>query len=169
MTKTPMRLAAVLLLISAINLTVMIPGGPIEVRSFATISPTILASFNAFLTILGMGSYTLAFFLFAGRRWALVPALLAGTGYLAVYVLDLGGIFPVSDDPMPRLLLILETAGAILSLPLIALTASLTRLPHTGAETKTDVHIDWRLMGGAAILAIAIVVFATYAAMGANP
>jgi hypothetical protein len=167
MTKTCMRLTATLLLISALNLTVMIPGGPVEVRSFATIPASILASFNTFLTILGMGSYALAFLLFSGRRWALIPACLAGIGYLAVYLLDLGGIFPVSADPMPRLLLLLETAGAILAVPLIILSARLARKPSNPNDTTTGLRIDWPLAGAAAILAVAIIIFATYGAMGA--
>ena len=55
---------AVLLVVSSFLLAILVPGGPIETRSFSHISPLILGSFNTFLTLLGMLSLPLAYFVF---------------------------------------------------------------------------------------------------------
>ncbi len=46
-----------LLLLSAIMLTSLVPGGPIETRDFSHISPLVLGSFNVFLTTLSITSF----------------------------------------------------------------------------------------------------------------
>ena len=48
-----------LLALSAISLSLLVPGGPIETRSFSHINPIILASFNTFLTTLSILSLLL--------------------------------------------------------------------------------------------------------------
>lgn len=45
-----------LLIVSAVNLALMIPGGFVEMRDFSTYSSLVLGLFNTFLTILGLGS-----------------------------------------------------------------------------------------------------------------
>ena len=57
---TPRHLVALLLALSAINLALMIPGGFVETRDFSAYPASVLAAFNIFLTVLGLGSLVLA-------------------------------------------------------------------------------------------------------------
>ena len=113
---------AVLLVLSAVLLGILVPGGPIETRSFSHISPLILGAFNTFLTVLGIGSLALAYFAFKGKRWAALAAAFCGISYFLVYALDLGMIFPVSPDKMPPALFAIEVAGLLVSFPLTFLS-----------------------------------------------
>lgn len=165
------RLAAALLFVSAVNLSIMIPGGPVETRSFADISPLILTAFNIFLTALGMGSFGLCLFVLKGLRPAFFLCALAGVGYFTVFILDLAVIFPVSHDRMPPLLRVLESAGAVLAVPLIALGGWLSwsagaRQPQSGRPMANTATVKW-IAVFAALIAIAIVIFATFSAMKA--
>ena len=107
-----------LLILSAGLLAILVPGGSIETRSFSHINPIILGSFNTFLTSLSIGSILVIYFIFQARKWAYLIAAGCGIGYFFVYVLDLGAIFPVSDDFMPTSLFVIEIVGVIVSLPL---------------------------------------------------
>lgn len=108
-----------LLILSSGLLVSLVPGGLIETRDFSYINPIILGSFNTFLTVLGIGSLLLVYFVVREAKWALMVATLAGVSYFLVYVLDLGVIFPVSSDPMPMTLFVIEIVGAIVSVPLM--------------------------------------------------
>lgn len=50
------KIINLLLIVSAVNLTLMVPGGFIESRDFSHISSITLGAFNVFLTTLGMVS-----------------------------------------------------------------------------------------------------------------
>ena len=113
---------ASLLVLSAVLLGILVPGGPIETRSFSHISPLILGAFNTFLTVLGIGSLALAYFAVKGKRWAILAAAFCGISYFLVYALDLGMIFPVSPDKMPPALFAIEVAGLLVSFPLTFLS-----------------------------------------------
>ena len=56
-------LTSVLLFISFGLLSILVPGGPIETRSFSHIDPLILGGFNPFLTSLAMISVFLIYFI----------------------------------------------------------------------------------------------------------
>ena len=157
---------AVLLVVSSFLLAILVPGGPIETRSFSHISPLILGSFNTFLTLLGMLSLPLAYFVFKMKKWAYIGSIFAGFFYFAVYVSDLAHIFPVSPDAMPPLLLVIEVAGTILSIPLIHSSYVLLKEGMSSNETfilnkKLFIFIFFALL-----VALGIIVFATNAAMG---
>lgn len=153
----------VLLVASAVNLALMIPGGLVEMRDFSAYSPLVLGAFNLFLALLGLGSLVLAWFHYSnGGGYAFSAA--AGLGYLLVYGLDLGRIFPVSPDPMSRLLASLEWLGAFLGAGLIAAGAR--------ASWNETVYSSFALAGipvpALVVMALAvlcIVIFATRAAM----
>lgn len=133
------RLAVTLLLaLSAANLTLMVPGGPVETRDFSAYSPLVLGAFNIFLTVLGIGSFVIAGLQIAGRIRAPGLAGLCGLGFLAVYVADLAGIFPVSPVAMPPLLSLLEQLGTVLALLLIgaAILAGSADPGRNGASGK---------------------------------
>lgn len=110
----PYLLGAIMIL-----LAVLVPGGPVETRSFADLPAWVYWGFNAFL--IGLGVFTVIALVFAAlkRRWAFTTAIVAGALYILVYVLDLAGIFPVSPDPMPAALLWIEVIDSILAAVLI--------------------------------------------------
>ena len=157
-----------LLALSAVNLTLMVPGGPVETRDFSAISPGVLGAFNLFLTLLGLGSLVLAYLLGTGRSRGYVLAGLAGLGYFAVYALDLASIFPRSPSPMPPLVSVLEWLGLLLAVPLVAVAFHLAmNRPGAAAGASGTSGFSRPVLVGLVLLVLAIVLFATYSAMGA--
>ncbi|MDG6098737.1 hypothetical protein EXU34_14890 [Alteromonas sp. ZYF713] len=163
-----------LLLISALLLITLVPGGPIENRDFSNLSPLLLSSFNLFLTTLGLGSLMAAYFVRLHARWALVGGLLAGISYCIVYLLDLARLFPVSPTPMPRLLELIELAGLIVSLPTIYWCLKALMEASIYDESPLDqyscspltVFLFFCFMG---IVGLIVAIFATLATMGRLP
>ena len=152
---------AVVLLTSAAFLTSLVPGGPIEDRDFSHIHGLILIGFNLFLTLLVLASLIL------GVRWirsstsALWPLLL-GVGYLAVYLLDLLKLFPVSPSPMNQALWTIEMAGLVLSIVLMVLSLLWAiNHPEPNAWDSYVPHWPWLLCIGGLVVA-----YATYSAAG---
>ncbi|WP_294328630.1 hypothetical protein [uncultured Chryseobacterium sp.] len=154
-----------LLILSSVNLTLMIPGGCIESRDFSQISPVILGVFNLFLTVLGIVSLFLVYFINKQYGWAYKIACFCGISYFIVYTIDLLKIFPQSPTPMPNLLLILETLGTILSIPLIfyALKKS-QECKSKGNVIQFSKSLYW-FMAFAIVIVLGIIIFATNAAM----
>ena len=168
MTEAMKFVVPALSILSAIMLAILVPGGPIETRSFARIDPVILVAFNTFLTALGLASLFLAYFTYRERRAAFMASALCGLGYFLVYVLDLSRIFPVSPDPMPRTLWAIEIAGAIVSLPLMAWSAigffRGTIQNEEGREAALSRVTMW-LGVPVVLVALGIIAFATFSAM----
>jgi hypothetical protein len=160
-------LVATLLVMSAAMLGVLIPGGPIETRNFSEMSPLILAGFNTLLTILGLGSFVLAYFVLDRRKVTYMLSAFLGVEYFLVYSLDLLGIFPVSPDSMSHVLRWIEVAGVIASFPLISLSIQLALTLDNSIRTKKGPfrveHI--RQIFLIALVAIGIITFATHASM----
>ncbi|MEO1095863.1 MAG: hypothetical protein AAFX01_13290 [Cyanobacteria bacterium J06638_28] len=183
MTITRKYWIAGLLAVSAVALSSLVPGGPIETRSFAHIHPIVLGSFNTFLTMLSLLSLLLVYFVWQSRRWAFGGAAVCGLSYFLVYGLDLAQVFPVSPDAMPAALLIIEVLGTVLSVPLTLLAGQAVRqstqplgdapsyapegtaiaLPNT-SQIVTGKRLGYALVLGS--LAIGIITFATRSAMG---
>lgn len=160
------HIAAALLALSAFNLSLMIPGGPVEARDFSSYPALVLAGFNIFLTVLGLGSFILAWFMGFRRHQVGLLAGLAGLSYFAVYAIDLAGIFPTSPTPMPHNLFMLEWLGLVLSLPLMMIAGRLVIVSsQTGEGAETALTLSRPVIIALAALSLAIVVFATYAAM----
>ena len=160
---TRTRFVAVLLALSAINLALMIPGGFVETRDFSAYSAAVLAGFNIFLTVLGLGSLVLAWLTWRGGvrpvwGWA------AAAGFAGVYLLDLLEIFPVTPVPMSTLLETLEWLGTalacVLGAALVGARSDVVRDGSTGKGRPAALVLAL-VIGG-----IAIVVFATISAMG---
>ncbi|MGZ9811924.1 hypothetical protein ACXN5S_15790 [Pseudoroseicyclus sp. H15] len=158
---TRVRLLAVLLALSAINLTLMIPGGLVETRSFPGYSVAVLTGFNIFLTLLGLSSFVLAWRSWRTGRAGWAP-LTAGACYVAVYGLDLAHVFPISEAPMSPTLLTLEWVGTILGIATMAVGA--VALRTAGSSGVAGPRLPAWLVIGAAVLGLAIVVFATMSA-----
>lgn len=160
-----------LLVLSSVLLSTLIPGGPIETRSFAHIDPIILGSFNIFLTLLAIGSWLLAYFVWQERRWTFLASTIFGLSYFFTYTLDLGGLFPVSPDSMPLALFSIEMVGTAISIPLIIAAGQATRDNIQPQQISVAIDaaatVKWSiLMLAIAMLTVAIVTFATRSAMG---
>lgn len=161
-------LIAFLLVVSAVLLGLLVPGGPIETRNFTHISPLILGTFNSFLTSLGMVSFALAYFAYQQRRFALWSAAFCGLSYLAVYILDLWQIFPVTPDPMPQTLWAIEVIGSLISVPLVMLSVN-SALNADSPQIAAPFSLKPAgivLIVLAGFVAAGIIWFATDAAMG---
>jgi len=160
------KIAVILLILSVINLTFMIPGGPVDTRKLSTYSPIILASFNIFLTLLGILSIVTPVYMIKNHKWAHVSALVGGIAYFLVYLLDLLGIFPKSPDAFPIVLLVLEIVGLIISMPLIVFSylalkqKDVIRMNQFQWSRKKVILIVFFILFG-----ISIVVFSTVSAM----
>ncbi len=159
-----------LLLSSALIFGVLVPGGPVETRNFSHISPWTLVAFNTFLTSLGLLSLVLAYLQIRRKVDAFMLTAFLGASYFAVYVLDLLHIFPISPDPAPQALWLLEILGMIVSLPLMATSIQAAR---DAGNSRGLGHFVWATgkSGLYVVLFLAaagtgIIVFATYAAMG---
>ena len=157
---------AALLVVSAVNLSVMVPGGPVEARDFSAIAPVILGGFNLFLTLLGLGSLVLAFLIASGRYDGYFFAGLIGIGYFAIYAIDLAHNFPKSPTPRPSLLFGLEWLGAVLALPLTAASFFMAFHQMETARGSRPFVFSAPAILAMVVLALAIVTFATYSAMG---
>ncbi|MEZ4880223.1 MAG: hypothetical protein R2801_08690 [Chitinophagales bacterium] len=159
------KFISLLLILSAINLTLMIPGGGIDTRNFSQIAPLYLSAFNIFLTTLGFVSIFLPYFVVKNQRWSLLIAFICGLSYCLVYVFDFAHIFPKSPDRMPKLLLILEAFGIILSLPLMFYAIKkYSTIKNDQDKIQLSRTIYW-LIFIAVLIGIAIIVFATKSAM----
>ncbi|MCO6176384.1 hypothetical protein NHF50_15145 [Flavobacterium sp. NRK F10] len=159
------KIIIALLVLSAINLTVMVPGGGIDTRDFSHIPLSILSVFNIFLTTLGMISLFLSYFIFRKYKWSILVAFICGLSYFLVYVLDFAHIFPKSPDSMPQLLVFLEAIGIILSIPLMLLSFNQTKKMKSSQDKSKLSYNLYRLVAFAIIVGIAIIVFATKSAM----
>lgn len=173
-----------LLLLSAILLSVLVPGGPIETRNFSHISPLVLGGFNIFLTTLSLASFWLLYFIWQQQRWAFIASAMSGVAYFAVYVLDLAHWFPVSPDAMSPVLFVIEVLGTIVSIPLTVLSIngvdadselfngqqqslySGNTLIVDVAKTVSNKQVALFVLVSAGLLGIGIVIFATRSAMG---
>ena len=161
--KAARTVVSTLLVASAVNLTLMVPGGFVETRDFSAYPATVLGAFNVFLTVLGLGSFFLAYRVAkAGRGYGW--AALAGFAYVAVYLLDLGRIFPVPPNPMSMLLATLEWIGTALGTALAA--AALMLRETEGAEPAVRTRLPMPALLALSALAVVIVAFATWSAMG---
>ena len=155
-----------LLVLSAVLLGLLIPGGPIENRNFSHIAPTILGIFNTFLTVLGIASLPLAYFSIGAGNIALIASAVCGISYFLVYALDLTTIFPVSPDKMPRALFIIEVLGFIIAIPLTFFSLYYLTLPRAGI-TEMDLSSSTinSIFVVVLIIGIGVIIFATKAAM----
>ena len=156
------RAIAAFVLLSALNLALMVPGGIVETRSFPDYSVTVLAAFNVFLTVLGLGSLILGYRILRSGQAGAMP-LFAGIGYVAVYGLDLAEIFPVSAAPMSLALFTMEWTGTVLGAALIAL--SVAHLARGGSGAADRPALSAPTIGALVVLTLGIVVFATWSAM----
>lgn len=156
---------------SAILLGILIPGGPVEKRDFSHISPMVLGTFNAFLTVLGIGSLVLVYFSLIGSKMAFMAAVFCGISYFLVYFLDLGKIFPVSPNKMPRTLFWIEVIGFILSIPLTVFALIyIFMTKEVGSVYKISSNATIvGLVVLIILLGVGVVVFATKSAMRKSP
>ncbi|NET85071.1 MAG: hypothetical protein F6J94_25095 [Moorea sp. SIO1F2] len=171
MTITIRHLVSALLVLSFGLLASLVPGGLIETRSLSHIDPLILGIFNTFLTSLVIVSLLIVYFIFKDLKWAFIVSGLCGISYFIVYALDLGTLFPVSPDPMPQALFVIEVLGMIVSLPLLFISvrgamnsnkSSNDKVIASQPYSKTFVYFAFFLV----VVGVGIITFATKSAMG---
>lgn len=157
------KLLALIIFILGVLLSILIPGGPIETRSFSHIDTNVLAIFNIFLTFLGMGSFVIAFFIYKYSSFALYLGKIFSIFYIIVYLLDIFKIFPTSPDNMPFTLLAIEVISTALAV--IFLVFSILKDTKNFTTNSSKYTLNYKLVTFAIFLAIAIIIFATYSAM----
>lgn len=170
-----------LLVLSAILLASLIPGGPIENRDFSHIHTGILAGFNIFLTALNLGTFALTYSVIKQLAWANTAVFLAAVSYFIVYAIDLAQIFPRSPTPMSQALSLIEVLGMCAAVPLMYLSWPYTPFSSQNSQhQERDVNSDvsenestpitgfrMALMAVLIALGVGIIFFATDSAM--NP
>lgn len=115
------RTAARLLFLLVLTFATLVPGGPVETRDFSHLRAPVFWSFNIFLVSLGIMALLSAAGMRRGQPLAAWGAIAAGWGYIFVVFLDLGRVFPVSPDPMPLLLGLVEILDVTLAAYVMAL------------------------------------------------
>lgn len=103
---------SVVVISNVLILVPLVPGGPIENRDFSNLGGVVFWGFNVFLVSLGFFTFVAAYAALVGTWWDGIGGLVVGGGYLLVYLLDLGKIFPTSPTPMGKTLMTLEIVGA---------------------------------------------------------
>eukprot|EP00049_Salpingoeca_infusionum_P018998 m.359695 g.359695 ORF g.359695 m.359695 type:complete len:175 (-) comp18675_c0_seq1:364-888(-) len=147
-----------------VTFAAMIPGGPLETRSFSTDhSVVVIASFNVLLSTLGIG--TLATIAMVTQRFEIpaftIPTL--GLLYVVLLGIDLVGIFPTSLDEMGAGLLTAELLGTVFGVTMIVFgqRTSLGLIP--GKKPSPAIVTAWLIVY--CILTIMLTYTATIAAM----
>ncbi|MCR9185416.1 MAG: hypothetical protein NXH81_08475 [Halieaceae bacterium] len=164
-TQNARRMLSVLLLVSAIALSSLVPGGPIENRDFSHMAPATLLLFNIFLTALGLGSFLVVVGLLRGMSRAWPLSFWAAASYLTIYIADLMGWFPQSPTPMSPALVTVEGLGVVLALSMLWISS------HHGPETHSlseepSLNLGAGFWLAMSALALGIVIFATSSATG---
>ncbi len=108
-----------ILFLNVTLLSILVPGGPIENRSFKHLKRFIFLGFNIFLISLGLTSIILCYFLLLGNILAFKISLFLGVLYFIIYMLDLGKIFPKTSTNMSNTLMLIEIVNSMFALLLI--------------------------------------------------
>lgn len=156
-----------LLITNIVLLVSLIPGGPIETRTFATLSPTVIYSFNTFLTLLVCGSCLVLGGLYTNRYWAKVSSIGIGLAFVIIFALDLLHIFPVSEDSMPPVLFIIEVMSLFVGISLsgFSIAAIMHHEPVDNKRKFSSKKIRWFLLFSI-LFSLPIIYFASKAALG---
>lgn len=107
--------AGKLLILLVLTFITLVPGGPVETRSFAHLGGPVFWGFNMFLILLGITALISAVGLLRDNAAGAVGGIVAGWGYIFVVLLDLGHVFPTTPDPIPLMLGLIEILDAILA------------------------------------------------------
>jgi len=96
-------------------LAVLVPGGPIENRDFSHLGGVVYWGFNTFLSGLILASIAVTYQLLRGEQVAAAGVILSVL-YCAVYLLDLGKLFPTSPTTMSKQLMLHEIVNFCVAL-----------------------------------------------------
>ena len=112
---------SLILFLNVTLLSILVPGGPIENRDFEYLKkyPLIYYGFSIFLLALILISLTMCYFVLLGNIWAFKISVILGILYFIVYILDLRKIFPKSQTPMSKTLMLIEIINMMLALLLV--------------------------------------------------
>lgn len=156
------------LILNALLLISLIPGGPIENRDFSHIPAIYLIAFNGVLTALGMSSLLVA--PLASQNYNLIAKVskIIALAYLAVYVLDLFAIFPQTQSSMPWPLLCVELLGC-LAAGLLYIEGHFYEKRLVTMSTAKKKHIFKSLSPMTILLTVlvanGVIIFSTYSAI----
>ena len=155
------------LVISIFTLAWMVPGGPVETRSFSNILPEVVLGFNIFLTALIIVAISLIYFMYKKQKWAYQANGVVGLAFALVFILDLGGIFPVSLDPMQTLLFVMEIIGLLLGVLLMWLSYKTLQTTSESFWINTfKISKFWIIVGiMLLLLGVYVIYFATTSAL----
>ena len=161
------KITIVTLIISILTLAWMVPGGPVETRSFSNNLPEVVLGFNIFLTALIIVAISLVYFMSKKQKWAYQANGIVGFAFALVFILDLGGIFPVSLDPMQKLLFAMEVVGLLLGILLMWLSyKTIQTIPENFWMNTVKIPKFWITMGiMLLLLGVYVIYFATTSAL----
>jgi hypothetical protein len=162
------RRTPALLLLSVLILAPLIPGGPIENRTFAEYPIWVIASFNLIISVIVLAALPLAWLGRRGGRRVAIGSALDGAGFTAIYALDMLKIFPVSDTPMSPTLRVMAFAGLATGLAVVAsaLVDLAQQPPDRAGAPAIPRKVVWLLAALALGLIVAAVVYGTIGAVG---
>lgn len=161
------KITIITLIISILTLAWMVPGGPVETRSFSNILPEVVLGFNIFLTALIIVAISLVYFMYKKQKWAYQANGIVGFAFTLVFILDLGGIFPVSLEPMQTLLFVMEIIGFFLGILLMWLSyKTLQTTPKSFWINTFKIPRFWIRIGiMLLLLGVYVIYFATTSAL----
>ncbi|WP_321276145.1 hypothetical protein [Thiomicrorhabdus indica] len=156
---------AILLYTSFLLLSSLIPGGPIETRSFSHIDSEVLLAFNTFLTLVALGSAITAVLVWKRLQYSYILSAFFAISYFTVYALDLTTVFPVSPDSMPTSLLTIEVIGLAVSITLFLLSIK-EIMQKKESSLKPEINRKALAVTGLILIPIGtfIIIFATFSA-----
>jgi hypothetical protein len=164
----PRRRTPARLLHSVLILAPLIPGGPIETRTFAEYPIWAIASFNLVISVIVLAALPLAWIGRRGGRRVAIGSVLDGAGFTAIYALDMLKILPVSETPMSPTLRVMAFAGLATGLAVVAsaLVDLAQQPPDRAGAPAIPRKVVWLLVALALGLIVAAVVYGTIGAVG---
>lgn len=144
------RATPALLILSLLVLAPMIPGGPVENRTFPDMPVAVATSYNILIVIVGLATIPLAILTRrASRLWASF-ALVDALGFLGIYGFDLAHVFP-GGPAMGAKLIVFESMGVLVAAALAVSAARDLSRPDAVTGQTTPVLSASMVLGLAAV------------------
>lgn len=137
--------------LNAILMTLMLPGGPVEIRDFSAYSATTLTLYRLFLSALITGTLLSISLCIKQYQGAGAGSIIAGICYLSAHALGLLDILLHSPNPATAILLTLELVACTAAISLILLGKKLVEHENsrTGAQNTLSAF-QWLIVIAAA-------------------
>ena len=149
--------------LNAILMTLMLPGGPVEIRNFSAYSTTTLTLYKLFLSALVTGTLLTIALCSKQYQGAGAGSIISGICYLSVHAVGLLAIFLFSPNPATAILLTLELVACIAAISLIFLGKKLLHYEKSYAGAQNTLSaFQWLIV---IALANCLVIFTSYLGM----